>query len=83
MGREDGECCFDNLGIRQGGPRREKQKAAVSYRFLPLSAQMPSECSSEGDSPTTSMLSPLSTLPEFGLTQYCFGAVVLTLNAIG
>ena len=29
----------------------------------------------------TSTVSPGSILPEFGLTQYCFGAVVLTLYA--
>ena len=33
--------------------------------------------------PRTSNVSPASTLPELGLTQYCFGAVVLTLKAIG
>lgn len=34
-------------------------------------------------SPCTSTVSPGSILPEFGLTQYCFGAVVLTLYTIG
>ena len=33
--------------------------------------------------PDTSTLSPGSMRPEFGLTQYCFGAVVLTLKATG
>jgi hypothetical protein len=35
------------------------------------------------DPPCTSTLSPASTRPEFGLTQYCLGAVVLTLKATG
>lgn len=33
--------------------------------------------------PCTSIFSPGSILPLFGLTQYCFGAVVLTLKATG
>lgn len=35
------------------------------------------------DTPDTSTLSPGSMRPELGLTQYCLGAVVLTLNATG
>lgn len=36
-----------------------------------------------GSAPWTRTVSPGSILPEFGRTQYCFGAVVFTLNATG
>ena len=53
------------------------------YADLASTSLTPPKTSHPRNSPETSTLSPPSTLPLFGLTQYCFGAVVLTLNAIG
>jgi hypothetical protein len=61
---------------RQKGARRPKAQAGKAHTERKRERET-------DVSPWTSTLLPGSTRPEFGRTQYCFGAVVFTLKAIG